>query len=190
MTLTSFGALAALYGTDEFTTDEVRRATNSPRIARTLSELKRRGLLARLGRARYRVLSPGEGPDLRAIEHRRVWEVVRALPCRFAWAGPTAVEVWTNGRYFAGPSMTLRELHVNVERKDFERAAHHLRRNRVSASLRKRVGTVVRLHPVSFLRPVFKFNEPVIARGAVDEYLRKHPSVFEGAKPWMDDRSD
>lgn len=189
MSLSYFEVVSALYGTDEFSSGEFRRAVNSPRAARTLGELKRRGLLARVGHGRYRVLSQVERPDPRAAEYRRVWGVVRTLPCRFAWAGPTAIEVWTNGAYHAPPSMALRELHVEVARNDLSDAARYLRRHRVAVASKKRIGSVVHLHPVSSLRVVFRSGEPVISRAAVETFIREHSGLFGAARPWLNDRS-
>jgi len=188
MALTYSDTVSALYGDREFSVAEFSRAINSPRASRTLSELKRRGVVARVGRGRYRCLGPSEKPDLRAAEYRRVRGIARALPYRFAWTGPSAVEVWTDGRYSAPPSLALSELHIAVEATDVGPTLRYLRSHGISLGGRKRTGTVVRLHSVSKLRCVIKGHEPVVPRRAVDEFIRAHPDVFGGARAWLDDR--
>ena len=59
-------AAALLFGSREFSTREFALRTANPRAAKLLSELKRRGLVARTGRGLYRNLSPEERPDPRA----------------------------------------------------------------------------------------------------------------------------
>lgn len=189
MALTYSDVVSALYGDREFTSVEFGRATNSPRASRTLGELKRRGLIARVGRGRYRCLSPSERPDLRGAEYRRVRAITQNVPCRFAWFGPSAVEVWTDGRYSVSPSLSLNELHIAVQTKNEARVTAYLKSHGVSTSERRRVGTVVRVYPTPDLRVIFKSKEPVIPRSAVEEFIRSHAGLFGGASAWLDDRS-
>lgn len=182
MGLTYVEVASLAFGDAEFTADEFARRTGHLRAAKTLSELKHRGLVERVGRGRYRCLGPGERPDLRAAEWRRVREAVLRAPVEKAWTGPTAVETWTEGRYRVAPSPYLREFHVAVLCEHADELRDHLKRHGVATDGRKRVGGHVVVVPVPRLEGVEVVDgEPVIGREETERLIREHPALYEGA---------
>ena len=136
-------AASHLYGRGPFTLKDFAIRTGSLRAAKTLSELKTRGLAERVGRGRYRMLGPEERPDLRAAEWSRVRAVLLHSGLPMAWTGPSAVSVWTGGRYTVSPSAFVREFHIEVPRGSRVRWKAYLRDNRVSTDPHRRIGSKV-----------------------------------------------
>lgn len=188
MVLSYLDAIDHLYGGSEFTVPDFATRVGNPRAAKLLSDLKRRGHLARVGRGRYRRLAPGERPDLRRYEWRRARNALLEGPTPKAWAGASAVEVWTGGRYRVSPSVFLRVFTLAVPRSDLLRWRRYLRSRGLSASGRKRIGIRVELIPVPELKVTFREGEPVISRNAVLELIRAHPAIFANASELVRDR--
>lgn len=181
MALTYADVGSRYFGDREFTTGEFGRRIGTPRGAKTLAELKRRGLVARTGRGRYRFLGPTEKPDLRAAEWARVRAVILSAPFPKAWTRSTAVEAWTGGRYAVSASPYLQEFHVAIRPADRSSWVAYLRKARVATVLRKRVGAVVRLWPTKQFSTKTVRGEPVISRALTKELIRKEPSIYAGA---------
>lgn len=182
MSLTYLDVTSLAFGESAFTTDEFARRTGHPSPAKALSEMKRRGLVERVGRGRYRVLTPAERPDLRSAEWERVREAVAGAPLEKAWTGPTAVEAWTEGRYRISPSAFAREFHVAVPRPMLGALKEYLKARGVAVEGRKHIGARVVLVPVDRLENVAIVDgEPVISREETERLIREHPGLYEGA---------
>lgn len=180
--LTYLDVTSLAFGESEFTADDFARRTGHPAPAKALSEMKRRGLVERVARGRYRVLAPNERPDLRAIEWRRVRDVVAGAPIEKAWTGPTAVETWTEGRYRISPSPFTREFHVAVPKPKLEDLKDYLKAHGVAVEGRKHIGARVVLVPVERLERIELVDgEPVISRAETVKLIREHPGLYEGA---------
>jgi hypothetical protein len=188
MALTYNDVLASLYGDKTFSSREFARRTGNPRAAKILSELKHRGLVERVGRGSYRCLSPGNRPDLRASEWARVRNVVLSGPDPKAWAGETAVEHWTGGRYKIAPSLYSRvfTLAIPVGREDAWR--EYLASHGVASHARKRVGARVELIPTRKFSVSKIDGEPVLPRREVERLIRDHPALYGDAKELLLDR--
>lgn len=182
MPITYLDVIDHLYGEGEFTTRDFRVRLANPRAAKTLSELKHRGQLARVGRGRYRRLGPSERPDLRAVEWRRVREAVLRGPSPKAWTGETAVELWSGGRYRVSPSVFARVYSLAVPRSRLKVWRRYLGRLGISVAGRKRIGARVELFPVDSLRVTVLHGEPVVTREAVVKLIRDHPGIFANAE--------
>ncbi len=91
MSLTYADAAAFLFGNRPFTVREFASRTGSPRPAKTLSELKCRGLVARVGRGRYRFLEAEERADPRAAEWARARRAILDADLPMAWTGTSAI---------------------------------------------------------------------------------------------------
>lgn len=187
MPLTYLDVIDHLYGTSEFTVPDFSTRVGNPRGAKLLSDLKRRGFLARVGRGRYRRLDPTERPDLRRFEWNRVRRILLNGPSPKAWAGATAVELWTDGRYRVSPSAFVRVFTLAVPSTDIERWRKYLRSRRLAPDGRKRIGTRIELVPVTNLKVAFHQGEPVISRAAVLDLIRFHPGLFAHAARLIDD---
>jgi hypothetical protein len=180
--LTYLDVTSLAFGESEFTADDFARRTGHSTPAKALSEMKRRGLVERVGRGRYRVLAPNERPDLRSIEWGRVREIVANAPIEKAWTGPTAVETWTEGRYRISPTAFSREFHVAVPRPKIEELKDYLKAHGVATKGRKHIGARVVLVPVERLEKIEVVNgEPVISRAETVKLIREHPGLYEGA---------
>jgi hypothetical protein len=181
LSLTYIDVLSSLFGGRRFTALEFARRSGNPRAAKVLSELKHRGFVERVGRGTYRCLSPGERPDLRDAEWSRVRDVVLSGPDPKAWAGETALELWTGGRYRLAPSLYARVFHLAVPRRRRGDWVRYLSDHRVSTSSKKRVGARVELTTVEGLEPVSIGGEPVVGRSEVERLIREHPALYGNA---------
>ena len=188
MSLTYFDALTSSFGDESFTTAELANRFGTSRSAKLLSELKHRGLVERVGRGTYRCLSPKERPDLRSAEWSRVRAVVLAGPEPKAWAGASALELWTAGGYRVSPSAYSRVYELAVPRSRVNEWIHYLSSSRVSTDARKRIGARVRLVPTDNLRVVKLGGEPVISRREVTRLIREHPGLYGNAEDLLIDR--
>ena len=189
MPLTYLDAIDHFYGEAEFTVRDFSLRVSNPRVAKLLSDLKRRGYVARTGRGRYRRLGPGERPDLRTLEWNRVREVLLRGPEPKAWAGETAVERWTDGRYRTSPSVFTRVFHLAVLRRSLKEWRRYLRSHGLSPNGRKRIGARVVLLPCEDLDVRILNGEPVIPRDEVLRLIRAHPATFANADSYVRQRS-
>jgi hypothetical protein len=187
MSLSYADALHALFGSGPFSSGEFARRANAPRAAKILSELKRRGLVERLDRGRYRCLAPEERPDLRSSEWNRVRSVVLAGPEPKAWAGRSAVELWTYGGYRVAPSPYYRIFEVAVPASRVSAWKSYLAHRHVVTRSGKRVGARVDLVPVDRVDAVIVDGEPVIPRLAVERLIERHPALFGNARELLRD---
>lgn len=179
--LTNIDALSSLFGGRQFTSGEFARRSGNPRAAKVLSELKHRGFVERIGRGTYRCLSPAERPDLREAEWVRVRDVVLSGPGPKAWAGETALELWTGGRYRLAPSLYSRVFHLVIPRSRKEDWVRYLSVHRVSTSPKKRIGARVELTLAEELAPASIDGEPVVPRSEVERLIREHPALYGNA---------
>jgi hypothetical protein len=182
VSLTYGDVVPSLFGAKPFSAREFARRANAPRAAKILSELKRRGLVERIGRGTYRCLGPGERPDLRVAEWGRVRRIVLEGPSRMAWAGRSAVELWTGGRYRIAPSPFYRIFEVAVPAERAAEWRDYLANRNVATRQGKRVGARVDLVPVRRVESIELGGEPVIPRASVERLIREHPALYAGAK--------
>lgn len=182
MPLTYGDALPSLFGAKPFTSREFARRANAPRAAKILSDLKRRGIVERLGRGTYRCLGPEERPDLRLAEWSRVRNVILKGPFRKAWTGRSAVELWTGGRYRLAPSPFYRVFELAIPSDRTEDWRKYLADRNVATRVGKRVGARVDLVPMARLESVELGGEPVIPRTDVEAIIDEHPALYAGAK--------
>jgi hypothetical protein len=182
MPLTYGEAGSLVFGDAEFTTSEFDRRLGVDGGAKILSEMKRRGLVERTGRGRYRFLLPSERPDLRSLEWERVRRILLNGPSRKAWTGTTAVEVWTRGGYTVSPSAFARVFYLAVPEKSLSLWESYLLKRGLSTKPRKRIGARVELVPVKRLKVTEVDGEPVIPRSEAISLIRDRPSVFAGAR--------
>lgn len=188
MSLTYNDVVNSLFGEKSFSSRELARRTGNPRAAKVLSELKHRGLVERVARGTYRCLSPSARPDLRGAEWARVRSIVLSGPEPKAWAGGTAVEHWTGGRYKLAPSLYSRIYSLAIPSGNEEVWKVYLSRHGVSTSNRKRVGARVELVPSRSLKSVLVNGEPVIPRHEVEALIMGHPALYGDAKELIVDR--
>jgi hypothetical protein len=188
MGLTYLDCIDHLYGTSEFTVRDFAIRVGNPRTGKLVSDLKRRGHLIRVGRGRYRRLSPGERPDLRRFEWERARRMLLDGPGGKAWAGETAVEVWTNGRYRASPSVFTRVYTLAVPKRSLGLWRNYLRKHGISAVGRKRIGVHVELLPTERMRATLVRGEPVITRREVVNLIRAHPGIYANAEDLIVER--
>jgi hypothetical protein len=179
-------AASLSFGSDAFSIREFASRMGSRRAAQTLNEMKVRGLVERIARGRYRLLGPAERPDLRSSERLRVRGLILASPLPKAWAGPTAVEVWTGGRYRVSPSVYLSEFHLSIPRSSERAWREYLRGHRISADPSRRIGSKVVLHPTNRFRSAMHAGEPVLSRREVLGLIRAHRGIYADADELME----
>lgn len=189
MSLTYCDAIDHLYGSSEFTVRDFATRVGNRRASKLLSDLKRRGYIARVGRGRYRRLEANERPDLRHLEWHRVREILLRGPDPKAWAGESAVEIWTGGRYRTSPSVFTRVYTLAIPRASIDLWHRYLHAKGLSWNSRKRIGARIELLPVSVLKVTFTHGEPVVPKGDVIRLIRAHPGIFAGAEDLVHDRS-
>lgn len=183
---TYYDNAALAFGRREFTTAEFARRLGTPRAAKVLNEMKTRGLIERTGRGRYRLLGPEERPDLRHEEARRTRSAIREAPFKKAWTGPTAVGLWTRGRYKVAPSVFTPELHVSIHPEDKDGWNAYLRKRKVPIG-RKHIGPRVIMHAdLPEIRVEKLDGEPVLSREDTLRLVRANPSVYGSAEDLFD----
>ncbi len=186
MGFTYADVIALKFGEGEFTTLDLAIATNNPRAAKLLSDLKMRGLVERVDRGKYRLFAPSERPDLRVTEWNRVKEVVNSARWHYAWTDSTAVEIWTDGRYRISPNPFLKVFHVNIRKEDETKWMAYLKSKGVSFHRKKRVGAFVNLQPKGTLKFTLKGGEKVIPKDATIKLIRNQPGLYSGAEELID----
>ena len=189
MTITYLDAIDHLYGNSEFTLRDFSTRVGNPRASKLLSDLKRRGYVARIGRGRYRRLEASERPDLRRFEWRRIREILLKGPNPKAWARESAVEVWTGGRYRSSPSVFTRVYSLAVPRSSLGAWRRYLRSKGLSSNPRKRIGARIELLPYHDVKVTFVEGEPVVPRSEVIRLIRAHPGIFAQAEKLIRDGS-
>lgn len=182
MALTYADVGAYVFGEREFTGGEFSRLTGSPRAAKALSELTIRGVVSRVGRGRYRFLRPSEKPDLRAAVWNRAREVLLDGPEPKAWDGPSAVEVWTRGRYRVSPSLYSRVFYLVVPSENLSLWKRYVVGHGISLRGRKRIGARVEVRGTSAFRRVVVGGESVVPRNDVVEMIHSHPGLYANAE--------
>ena len=191
MAFTYYDAATLVFGSREFTTREFTARTGNHSAAKVLSHLKSRGLVERVGRGRYRCLSPEERPDLRSADYLRVRRLILEAPLRKAWTGPSAVEVWTGGKYIVSPTILTMLFHVAIPVDDMEAWRDYLRMNRLSTGGGKRIGAWVKLiMRENWVDIETVDDEPVISRRETVSLIRDHPALYGGAEELINDRPD
>jgi|HubBroStandDraft_1064217.scaffolds.fasta_scaffold14150_4 hypothetical protein len=188
MALTYNDVVSSLFGGNTFSSREFARMTGNPRAAKVLSELKHRGLVERVARGTYRCLSPEDRPDLRGVEWARVRNIVLSGPGPKAWAGATAVEHWTGGRYKLAPSLYSRVYSLAIPSGREKSWREYLTDHGVSTTARKRVGARVELIPRRSLKASLVNGEPVIPRSEVVAIIKEHPALYGDARELLLDR--
>lgn len=108
--------------------------------------------------------------------------VILSGPEPKAWAGETAVEHWTGGRYKWAPSLFSRIYTLAIPSEAEANWKAFLRRHGVSTSSRKRVGARVELVPRRILKREFVEGEPVVPRREVLALIRNHPGLYGEAE--------
>lgn len=178
MTIGYSDAIALAFGDSPFSLREFEIRIGSLRPAQTLSELKTRGIVARLGRGRYRLLTPGERPDLRSAEWERVRRLLLSSGLPMGWAGRDAVALWTGWRYTVSPSMYFREFEVVVPENTRREWASYLRLHHISTDPRRRTGALVRIQTKASVRFSAHRGEPVISRKETLKLIRSHRGLY------------
>lgn len=187
MVFTYYDAAALLFGEDDFTAADFARRTGNGRAAKVLSELKTRGLIARVARGRYRCLRPNERPDYRAAEWDRVRRVVLSASLPKAWTGPSAVEAWTGGRYKTASSVVSREFYIAVPEDAVGAWKEYLSARGVPTGARKSIGPRVILESGPNIRVVEFGGEPVIPRDETIRLIRSNPALYADAEDLLAD---
>jgi hypothetical protein len=143
-----------------------------------------------MGRGRYRFLGPAERPDLRNAEWERVRGIALRGPDPKAWDGPTAVEVWTGGRYTISPSVYTRVYHLAVPTRNLPLWKAYLAKHGLSLNSRKRVGAHVELRDLRSVRAERVNGESVLIRTEVVSLIREHPGMYGEAESLLIDRPE
>lgn len=179
---TYFDAASLAFGRRPFTLAEFRSRIGTERAAKLLHELKSRGLAERTGRGTYRLLAPDERPDNRSAEWRSVRETLTHAPLHMAWAGPSAVEAWTEGRYRVAGSPFLREFHIAIPKAETKAWNVFLAAHKIPIKPRRRIGVRVIVEPRNRLVATRVDGEPVVARDEVVKLIRASPATYAGAE--------
>lgn len=184
---TLYAWLWRTFGERPFTVGQFEVTFPSPRPHRTLSDLKLRGFVERVGRGEYRTLAPE-----RWARHRSsltVEDVERALteaPWPYAFTAASAVRVWTRGRYAAGSTPGYQAVDIAVRSKDVRRWKDFLSARGVVAREAKNRGTAAGVEVILHGRPnvaASRFDGvPVDPKPRVLAYVRRNASVFAPAE--------
>lgn len=178
MTIGYTDAIALAFGGSSFSLREFGIRIGSLRPAQTISELKTRGVIARVGRGRYRLLAPQERPDLRSSEWGRVRRLLLSSGLPMRWTGREAVALWTGWRYTVSPSVYFREFEVEVPEDSKRQWVSYLKAHHISTDPRRRTGAVVRIRVRAGANFSTHRGEPVISREETLRLIRSHRGVY------------
>ena len=176
-----YEAASLAFGGTPFSTRDFATRTGSLRSAKTLSELKMRGLAERVSRGKYRLLGPSERPDLRSAERARVRRLLLASGLPMAWTGPTGVALWTGGRYHVSPSVYLTEFHISIPGASESAWRSYLHKHRISFQPSRRIGSNVVIHSTPRFKREFHSGEPVVPRADTLAMIRAHRGIYAEA---------
>ncbi len=174
-------AASLAFGDKRFTVSEFASRMGTPRAVRLLSELKVRGVVERVGRGRYRVLPPGERPDLRSVHWERVKRLLLDAGLPMVWTDADAVRVWTDGRYTLSPSAYLRRFHIRVPKERLEDWRLYLRKHGVSVDSRRRIGSTVVITVADHIPRSRHRGEPVMSKAETLALIRGHRGLYADA---------
>ncbi|MCL4447383.1 MAG: type IV toxin-antitoxin system AbiEi family antitoxin domain-containing protein [Thermoplasmatales archaeon] len=180
--MTYFDVLKMEFGRRKFSVSDVARITGNDRPRKLLSELKMSGKIRRVGRGIYLIPRPIKKFGSRSAEWERVRDAIFKAPFEKAWAGSTAVEIWTDGAYVTMPNSYLLVYDLLVRNADIGKWKEYLKKHSISYVGNKRVGCYVSLEGTDEIRSVMINGEPVILKDDVVKLIREHPGVYAEAE--------
>jgi hypothetical protein len=158
----------------------------TPRPYHTLSELKLKGFVERVGRGRYRAVAPDAWAERKAEGAADVERALEASSWPFAFTASSAVHAWTGGRYSAGSTAAYRPVEIAVRASDVPAWRRYLSTRgvgfRKADERRTSAGAEVVLHRRKKLEVAHVDGMPVETREWVVAYIRRHPSIFGPAE--------
>lgn len=104
----------------EFTTRGFSSVFVSPDPNKVLHDMKRKGLLEKVGWGKYRVSSPGEYLA-KKTDVSRAYELLREADMEYALTGPDSVYFWTKGGYQVDRFFGFYPIHLKVKMSDLEK---------------------------------------------------------------------
>jgi len=119
--------LLRAFGDHPFTVRRFEATFPASRAYRTLSELRVGGYAERVGRATYRARPPHEWLAAGTTQVTEVEAALSSAELEFAFDGPTAVALWTSGRYLASSAAGFQPPHIVVRKKEAARWVSFLR---------------------------------------------------------------
>src|SRR5690349_15880898 len=131
---TLYAWLWRTFGARPFSVGEFEVTFPSPRPHRTLSDLKIKGFVERVGRGTYRTVPPARWAAERAsLTLADVERTLAAAPWPYAFTASSAVRVWTRGRYTAGRTPGYQPVEIAVRARDARRWKDFLRAGGIAA---------------------------------------------------------
>jgi len=175
------------FGTRPFSIFDFELTFPAPRPHRTLSELKLRGYVERVGRGTYRAVPPERWVERRAS--LRPADAERALaeaPWPYCFTAETAVRIWTSGRYAAGSTPAYHALHVAVRARDVPRWKRFLAAAGIAAREAEIRGTGAGIEVILHRRRAIAASRvgglPVDPKPRVLAFVRRNASIFAPAE--------
>lgn len=182
MGITYSDVIEFTFGDREFTTDDVRRFTGHPDPAKLLSNLKMKGVVVRMGRGRYKCPSPRTTWDFREAEWERVRSVILRAPMGKIISHSWAVEVWTDGNYRLSDNLFHRVFDISIAAEDYGKWLRYLKTHGIPTVGKKKIGSVVRIHPVKEFDYTLINGMPVLTKSEVFRLIEEHPGLYAGAR--------
>ncbi len=184
---TLYAWLWRTFGARPFSVGEFEATFPSPRPHRTLSELKLRGFVERVGRGSYRVVAPERWAAARAsLTVDAVERSLSKAPWPYAFTRGSAVRLWSAGRYTAGGTPGYHAVEVAVLRADVRRWKEFAATQGVVARLATSRGTAagveVLLHPRPKLQVSWFKGQPVEPKRQTLAFVRRNAAVFGPAE--------
>jgi hypothetical protein len=113
----------------EFSTEDFARVFPSPDSRKVLCDMSSKGLLEKIGRGRYKVVSP-ESYTKSKNDIDEAYDFLKRSKLSYALTGPDGVFVWTKGGYNANRFFGSYPIYIRIARSDMETWKTFLAKNR------------------------------------------------------------
>lgn len=175
----AYAVLRSRFGHGEFGPEYLSWFISKPMVKKTLHVLEKSGWIRRVGKGRYVCVSPDS--VFQSMIQFRVPGLLERAGKPFAYAGASAVEVWTDYGYIQR-SWEHSPYFVRVLRRDVKFWVSYFRANKVRAfvaSPEPSLGEFVVLEPQARLSREEHAGSPVQALDDVVRYCERHIEAFE-----------
>jgi hypothetical protein len=180
---------------EEFTSEDFARTFASPNSRKILHDMKRKGLLERLGYGRYRV-RPVDEYVRSKNDVSSGYDLLNKSELPYALTDVDGVFVWTNGGYNAGRFFGFYPIHIKVLKSDVARWKRFLteRGRKVmlggEAPKETMFGVYYILYPEVKLKAETKGGLKVEPLKYTVEFCKKNKYTFEPALEMLDEEYD
>ena len=180
---------------EEFTTKEFASTFVSPDPSKVLHDMWKKGLLGKMGRAKYRVIPQKEYVMTKA-NMQGAYDTVEKSGLPYAFTGPDAVFIWTKGGYSADRFFGFYPITLKVKKKDLKKWQNYLESEKCKwivegkQSKETLYGVFYYLRPVENLRRSEKDGYSVDSLNETVRFCKDKSYTYEPALEMLDEMYD